>query len=130
MARTRFAVGPGATAVAGRKRAHRGSAFQYTISEDATARILIERAAKGLRSGRRCVKPTARLRKRHAKRCVRYTRAGTLTRAAKQGGNRHPFSGRIGRRALKPGRYRATITAADGAGNVSAPRAAKFIILR
>jgi hypothetical protein len=128
--RTRFAVGPGATAVAARKRAARGSAFRYTISEDATARILIERAAKGLRSGRRCVKPTAKLRKRHAKRCVLYTRAGTLTRAATQGANRHPFSGRIGRRALKPGRYRATITAADAAGNVSAARAAKFIIVK
>jgi hypothetical protein len=128
--RTRFAVGPGATTVAARKRAARGSAFRYTISEDATARILIERAAKGLRSGRRCVKPTAKLRKRHAKRCVLYTRAGTLTRAATQGANRHPFSGRIGRRALKPGRYRATITAADAAGNVSAARAAKFIIVK
>jgi hypothetical protein len=128
--RTRFAVGPGATAVAARKRVARGSAFRYTISEDATTRILIERAAKGLRSGRRCVKPTAKLRKRRAKRCVRYTRAGTLTRAANQGANRHPFSGRIGRRALKPGRYRATITAADAAGNVSGARTAKFVIVK
>jgi hypothetical protein len=128
--RNRFAVGRGATAVAGRRRAPTGSTFRYSISEDATVRIAIERKTKGLRSGTKCAKPTKKLRKRHAKRCVRYTSAGTLTRTAKQGANRHPFTGRIGRRALKPGRYRATITAADAAGNVSGPTSATFTILR
>jgi hypothetical protein len=127
--RQRFAVARGATAVAGRKRAAKGSAFRYTISEDASARIAIERAGPGLRSGKRCAKPTRKLRRRHAKRCTRYTSAGTLTRAAKQGTNRHPFTGRIGRRPLKPGRYRATITATDPAGNVSAARTATFAIV-
>jgi hypothetical protein len=128
--RRRFAVGRDPTAVAARRRTPRGSAFRYTISEDASARILIERAAKGLRSGRRCAKPTAKLRRRHAKRCTRYTPAGTLTRSAKQGTNRHPFSGRIGRRALKPGRFRATITTTDAAGNVSAPHTTAFSVTR
>jgi hypothetical protein len=128
--RRRFTVGRNPTAVAARRRTPRGSAFRYTISEDASARILIERAATGLRSGRRCVRPSAKLRRRHAKRCTRYTRAGTLTRAATQGANRHPFTGRIGRRALKPSRYRATITATDAVGNVSAARTASFTIVR
>jgi hypothetical protein len=40
------------------------------------------------------------------------------------------FSGRIGRRALRPARYRATITARDAGGNVSAPRHASFRTVR
>jgi hypothetical protein len=128
--RQRFAVAPGATAVAARKPAAKGSAFRYTISEPATARIGIERGLPGLRSARGCAKPTAKLRRRHAKRCIRYASVGTLARAAKQGANRHAFTGRIGSRALKPGRYRATITTTDGAGNVSAPRTANFTIVR
>jgi len=40
------------------------------------------------------------------------------------------FSGRIGRRALRPGRYRATITATDPSGNGSKPRSVSFRIVR
>jgi hypothetical protein len=131
--RKRFAVARGSTAVsAARRRRHapRGSAFKYTISEPATAQIAIDRASAGLRSGRRCAKPSRALRHRHARRCTRYTRAGALVRAAAQGANRHPFSGRIGRRALKPGPYRATITTTDIAGNVSTASTASFRIVR
>jgi hypothetical protein len=39
------------------------------------------------------------------------------------------FSGRIGKKALKPGRYRATLRAKDPAGNRSAPRRITFRIL-
>jgi hypothetical protein len=130
--RRRFAVGANATAVAAakRRRAPKGTAFRYTLSESASVRIAIERKTPGLRSGKRCLKPTARLRRRKARRCTRYAAAGALTRAAETGANRTPFSGRIGRRALRPGRYRATITATDAAGNVSAPRKASFTIVR
>ena len=40
------------------------------------------------------------------------------------------FSGRIGRKALKPGRYRALITATDGAGNKSKTKQLKFRVVR
>jgi hypothetical protein len=40
------------------------------------------------------------------------------------------FSGRIGRRALRPGSYRATITATDAAGNKSRPKTLSFKIVR
>jgi len=133
MERKRFAVARGSTAVSAaskRRRAPRGSAFRYTISAAATARIAIDRASAGLRSGRRCAKPSRALRRRHARRCTRYIHAGTLVRAATQGANRHPFTGRIGRRALKPDPYRATITTTDAAGNASTASTASFRIVQ
>jgi hypothetical protein len=41
-----------------------------------------------------------------------------------------PFSGRLGRRALKPGRYRAVIAATDAAGNKSSTVTLTFRIVR
>jgi len=42
---------------------------------------------------------------------------GTLKRAAEAvGANRIPFTGRIGRRALAPGAYRAVLTALNAGG--------------
>ncbi len=64
--------------------------------------------------GRRCTREVAKL-----------SRAGTRARR-----NRIAFSGRVGRKTLRPGRYRATVTATDRAGNVSAPRTIRFRIVR
>ena len=90
--------------------------------------LRIERARAGRRKGRRCVKPPTTLRCK--RKCTRFTRAGTLTRQAAAGPGRLTFSGRIRRRALKPGRYRAVVRAADPAGNSSAPRRLTFRIVR
>jgi hypothetical protein len=121
-----FAVGPKATAVSAR--AKRGTTFRYTLTERATVKIAIQRAAAGRRKGKKCVKPTRKLRR--AKRCTRYVRSGTLTRAAKAGANKVPFSGRIGKRKLKPGRYRALLRATDAAGNRSLTKKLRFRIVR
>ena len=40
------------------------------------------------------------------------------------------FSGRIGRKALKPGSYRFRLVAIDAAGNKSADRLLKFRVVR
>jgi hypothetical protein len=54
---------------------------------------------------------------------------GTLVRASAGPGDvTVPFSGRIGRRALPPGSYLATVTAIDGAGNRSKPARVRFAI--
>ena len=95
-----FAVGRARTAVAARVR---GTRFRYTLSEDAKVTVRILR-----RNGRR---------------------AGKLVRTGKKGANKVTFSGRIGRRALKRGRYRAVIVATDAAGNRSAPRRVKFRVV-
>jgi Tol biopolymer transport system component len=102
MTRTRFAV---------RRRA---SAFVFSLSEDSRASVAIARCSK--------------LRKRT---CRRYRVVATLTRAhAEQGRNRIAFSGKIGSRKLKPGRYRATVGAVDAAGNRAVPRRVRFRIVR
>ena len=91
-------------------------------------RIAIARRAPGRRVGRRCRPPSRRLSGR--RRCVRYVRVGALRASGKAGVNRLSFSGRIGRRALRPGRYRARATATDLAGNVSAERRLTFRVVR
>jgi len=53
-----------------------------------------------------------------------------LTRAAKPGANSIRFSGRIGKRALRPGRYHAEIRATDAAGNRSAVRRLSFRVVK
>ena len=126
MLRKRFAVAKKRTAKSAR-RAKRGSAFLFTLSEDARTSIAIARALPGRRSGKRCVKPRKRLKRR----CTRYRVVSTLTRTkTKQGANRIAFSGRIGARRLKPGRYRATVGAVDAAGNRAKARRVSFRVVR
>lgn len=56
-------------------------------------------------------------------------RVGKLSLAVKAGANRVAFKGRLGRRSLKPGRYRMTVSARSGAGAESAPARLPFAIL-
>jgi hypothetical protein len=63
-------------------------------------------------------------------RAGRYRTLGTLRQSAAQGTNRIRFSGRIHRRGLRPGRYRAVIRAADAAGNRSVSRVTRFRVAR
>ena len=126
MTRKRFAVAKKRTALVSR-RAKRGSAFLFTLSENARASIAIARARPGRRSGKRCVKPRKQLKRR----CTRYVVQAILTRTkTKQGSNKVAFTGRLGKRKLKPGRYRATVGAVDAAGNRAKPRRVSFRIVR
>jgi hypothetical protein len=47
------------------------------------------------------------------KRCTRVIKAGSFTDRGVAKGNRVRFTGRLGRRALSPGRYRLTATPVD-----------------
>jgi hypothetical protein len=107
---------------------HLGTRFRYTLSEAAHVSVTIQRALAGRRAGGKCVRPTRQLRR--AKPCTRYRTAGMLVSSAKVGANSTRFSGRLGGRALRPGRYRAVIGASDAAGNRSTPRATRFRIAR
>lgn len=120
---------PTTARAAARHRSPRGSRLRFTLSETADVRIQIERARTGRRVGNRCDEPTRTTRSRP--RCTRYQHAGALTRNSLAAGARAlPFSGRIGTRALAPGRYRATVTATDPTGNPSDPKRASFSIAR
>src|SRR5215210_1949615 len=84
-----------------------GTTFRWALSEPATVTIRLQR-----RKGRRWV------------------RAGQLRRQAAAGKNRLRFSGRIKRKALRRGRYRAVARAIDAAGNRSNPSRARFAIVQ
>jgi hypothetical protein len=85
----------------------RGTRLSYTLSENARVMLKIQH-----------------------KLGTRYRTVGSLRRSGVGGPNRIRFTGRIGRRALRPGRYRVVVTATDAAGNRSAPKAARFRIVR
>jgi hypothetical protein len=123
----KFAVAPGATAIAARK-TPRGTKLSYGLSEAAVVTLSFERATTGRRSGSRCVKATSR--NRRARRCTLYVAAGKLTRTSPLGLSTLQFSGRIGRKALAVGGYRITAVAADAAGNKSAGRRATVKVVK
>jgi DNA-binding beta-propeller fold protein YncE len=131
----RFALRPSRFRVARRptpvtaRHAAAGSAFRLRLSERADLRIGIRRALPGRLVRGRCRAPSRTLLDRP--RCTRWKKVGVLKRRDVAGGPvRLRFSGRIGRRALRRGHYRATVVATDDADNRSAPRRARFTVLR
>jgi uncharacterized delta-60 repeat protein len=109
----RFAIKPTMTPRVGQaqaaRRTKRGTAFTFTLNRAAAVAIRIDRLAKA----------------KGAKARV----AARLKRAAAAGANRVAFSGHVGRRVLRPGRYRATFTAVDAAGSRSTAQALTFRIV-
>jgi hypothetical protein len=129
----RFRVGAKATPVTAKAKSRTaplGTTFRFTLSVAAKLRIAFRRTAPGLRRGRGCRAPTAKLRHEHLKRCTRTLAVGTLVRAHEAAGaDRVAFSGRIGRRALNPGAYHAVLSASDRAG-VSKSVTLAFTVVR
>ena len=127
----RFRVGRRTQAIAARRPAPRGTTFRFNLSEAARVGFRIDRRASGRRLAGRCRRQT--LRNRTGRRCVRHLTVLRFSRPGRTGRNRAPFSGRLRtgrpRRALDPGRYRATLTATDAAGNRSRPRRARFEVV-
>lgn len=115
---------------AGRKRRPpRGTRIRFTLSEPATVRLTVSGGAPGRRVAGRCRMPSRRNRGR--KRCVRRLSFGTLTRSGRPAGMQSlAWSGRIGRKALRPRRYTLSVRATDAAGNRSAARTLRFRIVR
>jgi hypothetical protein len=130
MKRKRFRVGrkPTQRRVLAAARAKAGTAFRFRLSDAADVTITIRKRAAGRRSGGSCRKPARRLRKRPA--CVRWVKQGKLVRGGLAAGARHrvAFSGRIGRKALAPARYRAALVARN-AGGKSEPVKLKFRVV-
>jgi hypothetical protein len=85
--------------------------FRFTLTEAARVTIRIQRA---IGTGER----------------KRYRTLTAIRRSGAAGRNSTAFSRKIGRRPLRPGRYRAVAFATDAAGNRSAPRLAAFRITR
>ena len=125
-----FAVGRSATPPTGQtavRRHHRGTVFSFRLDQPATVKIALQRTVPGRRVGHTCRPQSRKL--RHRPRCLRTLTIATFSRSGHLGTNKVPFSGRIGRKALRPGRYRAVFTAIDAAGT-SAPLSLAFTIVR
>jgi hypothetical protein len=114
------------------RRVKRGTRFRYKLSEGAEVTITIERKLSGRRvkKGKKtvCAKPAHKYRKR--RKCTRYKRAGTIRATGKMGSNTTSFSGRFRGKALKRGRYRATIVATDAQGAKSKPRRLNLSVVK
>jgi DNA-binding beta-propeller fold protein YncE len=106
------------------------SSFRFRLSEAAAARIEVDRVRPGRKVGKRCEKPTPNLSKHP--RCKRFIGVGKTLNFQNRsaGANKIAFNGKVSGRALKPGIYRARITAKDAAGNSSTPKNARFTVLR
>jgi hypothetical protein len=137
----RFRAGFEQTALssARRKRARpapTGTTIRYTLSAAAAVAIPIERKLAGQRvlhrgrRGRSCVRRTRRNATRKNRRCVLYKRVASLSRKGSAGRQGVAFSGRIGRRRLRPGSYRLTVTAKDAGGSTQRGRNLAFAIVR
>lgn len=116
----------GVTAGRTRPRPARGTTISFSLDGGASVTVALQRVAAGRRVGSRCAAPR---RGSRGRRCTRLLAAGTLRRAGHAGANAISFSGRVGRRALAPGSYRATVVAATAAGRSRAGIAA-FTVVR
>ena len=110
LSRRRFRVGRARTPLAARLRP--GTVLRFRSSEAGTASLAFSRTVRG-RKGR-----------------VRLRRAGRLTRTVAAGSARIALSGRVGRRAMRAGRYRLTLQVRDSAGNVSRSVRLSFRVAR
>jgi Domain of unknown function (DUF5122) beta-propeller len=97
-----FKVGPRRTALSARKVA-KGTSIRLVVSEPATVTFTVLKGKKP---------------------------AGKFTRKLKAGSRKVAFSGRIGKKALGPGRYALRVQAKDAAGNKSRTKTLKFRVVR
>lgn len=105
-------------------RARTGAKVTYVLSAAGTVKLRVLRVAKGVRSGARCV-AKSRLHPTGSP-CTRYVAVGrAISRPSSAGTTTLRFSGRVGGKKLKPGRYR--LQSLDPAG---ATKRASFTIVR
>jgi hypothetical protein len=126
LSRTRFrASGKHAT----KSKVPIGTQVRVTLSAAARLTLTFTAVRPGLRSGRKCVAPTAKLRKRHAGRCTRTLTLGKIQRgSAGRGRTVIAFNGHVAGKRLAAGTYSVRLTAVPGAGN-SAVRTLRFTIV-
>jgi hypothetical protein len=123
-----FAIDRTGTAEVAIARAPKGTTFVTRLSEAARVEYVIQARRKGRKVGGRCRKPSAKNRRRKA--CTRFVAQGAFASDAGAGTNSKRFSGKIGDKTLRRGRYRATLTAIDAAGNRSKPKRLNFRVVR
>jgi hypothetical protein len=105
----------------------RGASVRYTLTAAATVRLKIDKLVSGRRRAGRCVPPKRAPRGRACTRAVPVR--GSFSHAGTAGANSFTFTGRLGGRALRPGRYRLTATPVGADGLAGAPKQAQLRVL-
>jgi outer membrane protein assembly factor BamB len=101
--------------------ARRGTTLRLTLTESATVHVQVSRIVSGRKLRGRC-----RVGAKHGTRCTVRRRAKRFSFHGRRGPNRR----RLTLRGLAPGRYVATITAADAVGRRSRTATVRFQIVR
>ncbi|MEA2320151.1 MAG: hypothetical protein QOD81_1 [Solirubrobacteraceae bacterium] len=108
MSPRRFVVSRSRSAARGRRgRGPTGSTITWLMNEKASVTLAVQRISRG-----------------------RHVAVMTLKRTGIRGENTVRFSGRVGRRTLRPGRYRVRITARTPDGRHVGPRTLTFTVVR
>lgn len=108
-----------------------GTRISYRLSETAAVTFRVQRQRTGRRIRGRCRAATRRNKARSRRRCKRYTNVrGSFKHTGGAGANSVRFTGRVGGKRLKVGRYRLVAVAADSAGNRSKTTRKAFRIKR
>jgi virginiamycin B lyase len=111
-----------------KRKAKAGTRVSYTLSRAASTKFTVERAEKGRKKGKKCVAPRPSNKK--GRKCTRYVLAkGSFTHKGAAGKNRFKFSGRVGKKRLKPGNYHLNAVATAGPSKSKLKRA-NFKIIR
>lgn len=104
-----------------------GTTMTFTLDVAASVRMDISRLVGGRTVKGKCVAETRKNRTRRS--CTRRLSAGRLTIPGRAGADTVFFGGRTdGGSTLKPGHYRATVTALVAGGPASASRTVKFTV--
>jgi hypothetical protein len=112
----RVSATPTPIVAAARKRPVPGTTLLFTLSSPAKLTVTITAKRTGQSHGHHC-QPASRPSRVGARRCVATVVLGTLVRTSEPAGSdRLMFSGRLGRRALPPGKYTAQLQATNPFG--------------
>jgi hypothetical protein len=109
------------------KRPPIGTAFSFSLNEQASVSFRFTQELSGRKVGGTCVAKTPKNAKHM--RCTRTVTAGTLSLTGHSGANKVVFQGRLSQRQkLAPGGYTLTVTATNSAGQTSSPQKLSFTI--
>jgi hypothetical protein len=114
LSRSKFPAAPSGPSARAAKRRSYGTVVTYNLDRAGSVTFTVTQGQPGRRGAHRsCVKPNARNRK--ARRCTRtVTLHGSFVERGAAGANSFRFTGRLGHKALKPGRYRLVATPTSG----------------
>jgi hypothetical protein len=123
-------VRPSRFPVTPRRRRRTGATVSYGDSAAALTTFTVRRPAAGKRSGRHgCIAVRRGVPVKPSQRCTRWLAVGSFTHRDRAGANRFHFTGRVRRRALRPGSYRLDAVPRLGA-TTGRTRSATFRVVR